>query len=168
MRHGNAYRKFNRRPISAPRCSSTSPPADQARADRHTLPKAKDLRPIVEKLVTLAKRGDLHARRQAAPSCATADGEEAVRVLGPRYASRNGGYTTACSRPVIVMGDSAPVGVIESSTATSLRAVKDSGPSNRRPRNRRRVVRTTHGTCGRRPGGRPFRWRQQGLRPSPE
>ncbi|MBP0575355.1 50S ribosomal protein L17, partial [Mycobacterium tuberculosis] len=59
-----------------------------------TLPKAKDLRPIVEKLVTLAKRGDLNSRRNAV---AQIRDEAAVKklfdVLGPRYKARAGGYT---------------------------------------------------------------------------
>uniref|UniRef100_UPI0013D40855 50S ribosomal protein L17 n=1 Tax=Enterobacter hormaechei TaxID=158836 RepID=UPI0013D40855 len=59
-----------------------------------TLPKAKDLRPIVEKLVTLGKRGDLHARRQAVSQLRD---ETMVKklfdVLGPRYQARQGGYT---------------------------------------------------------------------------
>src|SRR5436190_22333040 len=58
-----------------------------------TLPKAKDLRPIVEKLVTLGKRGDLHARRQVIAQI----GNEGVvkrlfETIAPRYATRNGGY----------------------------------------------------------------------------
>src|ERR671927_1974101 len=59
-----------------------------------TLPKAKDLRPVVEKLVTLAKRGDLHARRQALAELRDPPMvKKLFDVLGPRYASRNGGYT---------------------------------------------------------------------------
>ena len=59
-----------------------------------TLPKAKDLRPIVEKLVTLGKRGDLHARRQAiAQMRDVAMVKKLFEVIGPRYKDRNGGYT---------------------------------------------------------------------------
>ena len=58
-----------------------------------TLPKAKDLRPVVEKLVTLGKRGDLHARRQAiAQMRDVALVKKLFDVLGPRYKDRNGGY----------------------------------------------------------------------------
>ena len=78
-----------------------------------TLPKAKDLRPIVEKLVTLGKRGDLHARRQV---IAQIGNEGVVRrlfdTLAPRYATRNGGYLRimkAGFRP----GDNAAMAVIE-------------------------------------------------------
>ncbi len=59
-----------------------------------TLPKAKDLRPVVEKLVTLGKRGDLHARRQAIAQIKDVVlVKKLFDVLGPRYKSRNGGYT---------------------------------------------------------------------------
>jgi large subunit ribosomal protein L17 len=78
-----------------------------------TLPKAKDLRPIVEKLVTLGKRGDLHARRQV---IAQIGNENVVKrlfdTLAPRYADRNGGYLRimkAGFRP----GDNAAMAVIE-------------------------------------------------------
>src|SRR5580700_2807548 len=58
-----------------------------------TLPKAKELRPIVEKLVTLAKRGDLHARRQAISQVRdVAQVGKLFATLGPRYANRAGGY----------------------------------------------------------------------------
>jgi large subunit ribosomal protein L17 len=59
-----------------------------------TLPKAKDLRPVVEKLVTLGKRGDLHARRQAIAQIKDVVlVKKLFDVLGPRYKERNGGYT---------------------------------------------------------------------------
>ena len=59
-----------------------------------TLPKAKELRPVVEKLVTLGKRGDLHARRQAiAEMRDVAMVKKLFDVIGPRYKDRNGGYT---------------------------------------------------------------------------
>jgi large subunit ribosomal protein L17 len=78
-----------------------------------TLPKAKDLRPIVEKMITLGKRGDLHARRLAISRIRD---EEAVKKLfatiGPRYASRAGGYTRVL-KAGFRYGDSAPMAVIE-------------------------------------------------------
>ena len=78
-----------------------------------TLPKAKDLRPVVEKLVTLGKRGDLHARRQA---IAQIRDVELVRklfaVLGPRYKDRQGGYTRVL-KAGFRYGDNAPMAVIE-------------------------------------------------------
>ena len=78
-----------------------------------TLPKAKDLRRIVEKLITLAKKGDLHARRQAIAELRDLPMvKKLFDVLGPRYASRNGGYTRVM-KAGFRFGDNAPVGVIE-------------------------------------------------------
>jgi large subunit ribosomal protein L17 len=78
-----------------------------------TLPKAKDLRPIVEKLVTLGKRGDLHARRQAVAEIRdVAMVKKLFAVIGPRYKDRNGGYTRVL-KAGFRYGDSAPVAVIE-------------------------------------------------------
>jgi large subunit ribosomal protein L17 len=78
-----------------------------------TLPKAKDLRPIVEKLVTLGKRGDLHARRQAiAEMRDLVMVKKLFEVLGPRYKDRHGGYTRVL-KAGFRYGDSAPVAVIE-------------------------------------------------------
>jgi large subunit ribosomal protein L17 len=78
-----------------------------------TLPKAKDLRPVVEKLVTLGKRGDLHARRQAIAQIKdVALVKKLFDVLGPRYKDRNGGYTRVL-KAGFRYGDNAPLGVIE-------------------------------------------------------
>ncbi len=78
-----------------------------------TLPKAKDLRPVVEKLVTLGKRGGLHARRQAISQMRDiAMVRKLFDVLGPRYKERNGGYTRVM-KAGFRYGDSAPVAVIE-------------------------------------------------------
>jgi large subunit ribosomal protein L17 len=78
-----------------------------------TLPKAKDLRPIVEKLVTLGKRGGLHARRQAISEMRDlAMVKKLFEVIGPRYKDRNGGYTRVM-KAGFRHGDSAPVAVIE-------------------------------------------------------
>ena len=78
-----------------------------------TLPKAKEIRPIVEKLVTLGKRGDLHARRQAISKIRD---DEMVRKLfdtiASRYADRNGGYTRIM-KAGFRKGDNAPLAVIE-------------------------------------------------------
>ena len=78
-----------------------------------TLPKAKDLRPIVEKLVTLGKRGDLHARRQV---IAQIGNENVVKrlfdTIAPRYAQRNGGYLRIM-KAGFRQGDNAPMAVIE-------------------------------------------------------
>lgn len=78
-----------------------------------TLPKAKELRPFIDKLVTLAKRGDLHARRMAISKVRD---QEMVKKLfdtiGPRYSDRQGGYTRVM-RAGFRYGDNAPVAVIE-------------------------------------------------------
>src|SRR5687767_1844743 len=95
MRHGFARRRFSRS-VSHRQAMFENLAASLIEHEQivTTLPKAKDLRPVVEKLVTLAKRGDLHARRQAISKI----GNEALvkrlfDVIAPRYASRNGGYT---------------------------------------------------------------------------
>ncbi|GAB5376701.1 MAG: 50S ribosomal protein L17 [Acuticoccus sp.] len=78
-----------------------------------TVPKAKELRPFIEKLVTLAKRGDLHARRQAISKVRdVAAVAKLFDVIGPRYESRNGGYTRIM-RAGFRYGDNAAVAVIE-------------------------------------------------------
>ena len=78
-----------------------------------TLPKAKELRPIVEKLVTLGKKGDLHARRQAISQIRdVAMVKKLFEVLGPRYKERNGGYTRVL-KAGFRYGDNAPAAVIE-------------------------------------------------------
>ncbi len=78
-----------------------------------TLPKAKDLRPIVEKLVTLGKRGGLHARRQAISEMRDlAMVKKLFEVIGPRYKDRQGGYTRVM-KAGFRHGNSAPVAVIE-------------------------------------------------------
>jgi large subunit ribosomal protein L17 len=78
-----------------------------------TLPKAKELRRIVEKLVTLGKRGDLHARRQAAAQLKQ-DKHVAklFEVLGPRYKERQGGYVRVL-KAGFRYGDMAPMAIIE-------------------------------------------------------
>lgn len=78
-----------------------------------TLPKAKELRPIVEKLITLGKRGDLHARRMAA-SRLKQDKHVAklFAVLGPRYSERNGGYVRIM-KAGHRYGDKAPMAIVE-------------------------------------------------------
>lgn len=78
-----------------------------------TLPKAKELRPFVEKLVTLAKRGDLHARRIAISRVRDeAMVKKLFETIGPRYKDRHGGYTRVL-RAGFRYGDNAPVAVIE-------------------------------------------------------
>ena len=114
MRHGNTNRKLNRT-ASHRRAMFANMSAALIKHEQivTTLPKAKELRPIVEKLVTLGKRGDLHARRQA---IAQIRDEDQVRklfaVIGPRYKDRNGGYTRILNLGPRA-GDSAPMARIE-------------------------------------------------------
>jgi large subunit ribosomal protein L17 len=94
-----------------------------------TLPKAKDLRPIVEKLVTLGKKGGLHARRQAIARIGDV-GQVAklFDVLASRYADRPGGYTRVL-KAGFRYGDSAPMAVIEFVDRDPEAKGKESGPS---------------------------------------
>lgn len=93
-----------------------------------TLPKAKDLRPIVEKLVTLAKKGGLSARRQAIAEIRDEDQvKKLFDVLAGRYKSRNGGYLRIM-RAGFRYGDNAPQAVIEFVDRDVNEKGKDSGP----------------------------------------
>src|SRR5712692_6659049 len=114
MRHGIAHRKLNRTHEHR-RAMFANMAAALIKHEQivTTLPKAKDLRPIVEKLVTLGKRGDLHARRQAIAQIRdVAMVRKLFEVLGPRYKERNGGYTRVL-RAGFRYGDNAPRAVIE-------------------------------------------------------
>src|ERR1700750_3490561 len=114
MRHAKAHRKLNRTPEHR-RAMFANMCAALIRHEKivTTLPKAKDLRPIVEKLVTLGKRGDLHARRQAVAEMRDlAMVKKLFEVIGPRYKDRDGGYTRVL-KAGFRYGDSAPVAVIE-------------------------------------------------------
>ncbi|HUF57670.1 MAG TPA: 50S ribosomal protein L17 [Thermohalobaculum sp.] len=114
MRHGHGHRKLSRTPehrkalFANMACSLI-----EHEQIKTTLPKAKELRPYVEKLITLAKKGDLPARRRA---IATVRQEEAVRklfdTLGPRYKDRQGGYARVL-KAGFRYGDMAPMAIIE-------------------------------------------------------
>src|ERR1700761_4624204 len=114
MNHGKVHRKFNRH--SGHRKAMLANLA--ASLIKHeqivpTPPKAKELRPVVEKLITLGKRGGLHARRQAISQMRdVAMVKKLFDVLGPRYKERNGGYLRVL-KAGFRHGDSAPVAVIE-------------------------------------------------------
>ena len=114
MRHGNSNRKLNR--TSAHRKAMFANMS--ASLIKHeqivtTLPKAKELRPIVEKLITLGKRGDLHARRQAiAQMRDETQVKKLFETIGPRYKERNGGYLRIL-KAGYRYGDNAAVAVIE-------------------------------------------------------
>jgi large subunit ribosomal protein L17 len=114
MRHGNAHRKLNRT-AEHRRAMFANMAVALIKHEQivTTLPKAKDLRPVVEKLITLGKRGDLHARRQAIAQMRDVDSvKKLFEVIGPRYKGRNGGYTRVL-KAGYRHGDSAPVAVIE-------------------------------------------------------
>ena len=117
-----------------------------------TLPKAKDLRPIVEKLVTLGKRGDLHARRQAIAQIRDVKMvKKLFEVIGPRYKDRNGGYTRVL-KAGFRHGDSAPAAVIEFVDRDVDAKGLDSGPVHPR---RDRQTRSPRRAPSRRDGSRP-------------
>lgn len=114
MRHGNRGRRLNRT-ASHRKALFANMAASLITHEQivTTLPKAKDLRPIIEKLITLGKRGDLHARRVVASRVRD---EAAVKKLfetiGPRYATRAGGYSRVL-KAGFRYGDNAPLAVIE-------------------------------------------------------
>jgi large subunit ribosomal protein L17 len=95
-----------------------------------TLPKAKELRPVIEKLVTLSRRGgtDLHARRQALAQVKDAASvTKLFEVIGPRYAGRPGGYTRVL-KAGFRHGDNAPMAIIEFIDRDEAAKGLDSGP----------------------------------------
>jgi large subunit ribosomal protein L17 len=129
MRHGKVHRKLNRKPEHR-RAMFANMAAALIKHEQivTTLPKAKDLRPIVEKLVTLGKRGDLHARRKAVAELRDqAMVKKLFDVLGPRYKERSGGYTRVL-KAGYRYGDSAAVAVIEFVDRDLEAKGQDSGP----------------------------------------
>ncbi|MBD8875377.1 50S ribosomal protein L17 [Roseibium polysiphoniae] len=114
MRHGNSGRKLNR--TSSHRKAMFANMA--ASLINHeqivtTLPKAKEMKPIIDKLITLGKRGDLHARRQAISQIRdVAMVRKLFDVLGERYKDRQGGYSRVL-KAGFRYGDNAPLAVIE-------------------------------------------------------
>lgn len=114
MRHRIAHRKLNRtashRKAMFANMASSLIEHEQIVT---TLPKAKELRPFVEKLVTLAKKGDLNSRRLAvARTRNKVMTKKLFEVLGPRYAERQGGYIRVL-KAGYRYGDNAPMAVIE-------------------------------------------------------
>ena len=129
MRHGFRGRRFN---CTAEHRKAMFANMSQALIKHEqittTLPKAKDLRPVVEKLITLGKRGDLHARRNAMSSVRDeAMVKKLFEVLGPRYAARSGGYCRIM-KAGFRYGDNAPMAVIEFVDRDVDARGKDSGP----------------------------------------
>ena len=129
MRHGNSGRKLSRT-ASHRKAMFANMSAALIKHEQivTTLPKAKDLRPIVEKLITLGKRGDLHARRQAIAQIRD-EGQVAklFAVLGPRYKERQGGYIRIL-KAGFRYGDNAPLAVIEFVDRDVDAKGQDSGP----------------------------------------
>ena len=134
MRHANAHRKLNRTPEHR-RAMFANMAAALIKHEQitTTLPKAKDLRPIVEKLVTLGKQGSLHARRQAIAEIRdVAMVKKLFDVIGPRYQGRSGGYTRVL-KAGYRYGDSAAVAVIEFVDRDVDAKGVDSGPVQEKP-----------------------------------
>ena len=114
MRHKLGYKKLNRtsehRKALIKNMLNSLIKYEQIKT---TLPKAKELRPIVEKLITLAKKGDLHARRQARSQLKEDQYvTKLFDVLGPRYTERKGGYIRVL-KAGFRYGDMAPMAIIE-------------------------------------------------------
>jgi len=114
MRHGHGYRKLNRTHehrkamFSNMACSLI-----EHEQIKTTLPKAKEMKRIMDKLIGLGKRGDLHARRLAASRLKQdAAVAKLFETLGPRYAERNGGYTRVL-KAGFRYGDMAPMAILE-------------------------------------------------------
>lgn len=128
MRHGMSGRKLGRK--SQHRASMFANLANALIKHEQittTLPKAKDLRPLVEKLVTLGKRGDLHARRQAVSELG--DKEMVTKLfstLAERYKERSGGYIRVL-KAGFRYGDNAPMAIIEFVDRDESAKGKDSG-----------------------------------------
>jgi large subunit ribosomal protein L17 len=114
MNHGAGYRRLNRthehRKALFANMAGSLIEHEQIKT---TLPKAKELKPIIEKLITLGKRGDLHARRQAAAQLKQdAYVAKLFEILGPRYKDRQGGYARVL-KAGFRYGDMAPMAIIE-------------------------------------------------------
>lgn len=129
MRHGKVHRKLNKKPqhrraMFANMCASLI----KHEQIMTTLPKAKELRPVVEKLITLGKKGGLHARRQAISEIRdVAMVKKLFEVLAPRYKERHGGYTRIM-KAGFRYGDNAPRAVIEFVDRDVDAKGQDSGP----------------------------------------
>ncbi len=129
MRHRNAGRKLNKS-SSHRRAMFGNMVAALIKHEQitTTLPKAKELKPLMDKLITLGKRGDLHARRQALafiPEKSAVD--KLFKTLNARYASRQGGYTRVL-KAGFRYGDAAPMAVIELVDRDPAAKGLDSGP----------------------------------------
>ncbi|MGE3302665.1 MAG: 50S ribosomal protein L17 [Hyphomonadaceae bacterium] len=129
MRHGAALKKLNRtaahREAMFANMAASLIKHEQIKT---TLPKAKALRPVVEKLVTLAKRGDLAARRLVVARLGDeTQAKKLFDTLAPRYKTRAGGYTRVL-KAGFRYGDNAPIAVIEFVDRDEGALGQDSGP----------------------------------------
>jgi large subunit ribosomal protein L17 len=130
MRHGFRGRRFNRT-VEHRKAMFANMAAALIKHEQivTTLPKAKDLRPVVEKLITLGRRGDLHARRLAMSQIRDdAMVKKLFEVLGPRYKGRLGGYCRVL-KAGFRYGDNAPMAVIEFVDRDVDARGQDSGPT---------------------------------------
>ena len=114
MRHARGYRRLNRthehRKALFANMAGSLIEHEQIKT---TLPKAKELKRIADKLITLGKRGDLHARRLAASRLKQdSHVQKLFEVLGPRYAERQGGYVRVL-KAGFRYGDMAPMAIVE-------------------------------------------------------
>ena len=114
MRHGNGYRKLNRthehRKAMFANMVCSLVEHEQIKT---TLPKAKELKRIIDKMITLGKKGDLHSRRIAQSRMRQEDAvKKLFDVIGPRYKDRNGGYARVL-KAGFRYGDMAPMAIIE-------------------------------------------------------
>ena len=114
MRHGNGYRKLNRthehRKAMFANMVCSLVEHEQIKT---TLPKAKELKRIIDKMITLGKKGDLHSRRIAQSRMRQEDAVmKLFDILGPRYAERSGGYARVL-KAGFRFGDMAPMAIIE-------------------------------------------------------
>ena len=114
MRHARGYRRLNRTHEHRKALfSNMAGSLIEHEQIKTTVPKAKELRPIIEKMITLAKRGDLHARRLAASKLKQdAYVAKLFDILGPRYKDRQGGYARVL-KAGFRYGDMAPMAIIE-------------------------------------------------------
>ncbi len=130
MRHARSGRKFNRTASHRKAMFANMAVAlIKHEQIKTTLPKAKDLRRVVDRLITLGKRGGLHARRQALATLR--DNTIATKLfdeLGPRYKDRQGGYTRVI-KAGFRYGDMAPMAMIELVDRDTEAKGQDSGPS---------------------------------------
>ena len=129
MRHGKAHRKLNRKPEHR-RAMFANMAAALIKHEQiiTTLPKAKDLRPVVEKLITLGKRGGLHARRQVLAALQDAKiADKVMTTLAERYKTRAGGYCRIL-KAGFRHGDAAAMAVIELVDRDVAAKGQDSGP----------------------------------------